>query len=60
MSTLTPFPVGNLKELILPTLSDQSLEMSSAVIRSCRECIGGGVSGFSERVESGSAERGCP
>lgn len=49
VSTLTPFPDANRKELILPTLNAQSFETSSAVTLSWREWIGGGVLGSSER-----------
>lgn len=37
VSTRTPLPAGNRNELILPTLSAQSLDTSSAVTRSWRE-----------------------
>ena len=49
VSTRTPFPVGNLKELILPMLKVQWLDTSSAVTRSCREYTGGGFLGSVER-----------
>ena len=60
LSTLMPFPAGKRNDLILPTLSVQSFETSSAVTLSCTECIGGGVSGFSERCERPSDDRGVP
>lgn len=49
VSILTPLPVGNLNDVILPTLSDQLFETSSAVTRSWIECNGGGVRGSKGR-----------
>ena len=60
MSIRIPFPAGNWREFILPTLRDQSFETSSAVTRSWREYIGGGVSGFSGKVEIGREDRRWP
>lgn len=60
VSTRMPFPAGKRKELIFPTLSAQLLDTFSAVTLNWSECIGGGVSGFEDRGESGSEERGTP
>lgn len=45
VSTRTPLPVGNSKDVILPMDNDQLLCTFSAVIRSWMEWAGGGVSG---------------